>query len=154
MHARSPASGAGTGQGRGGQARCHATPRLCVRYQDFGVMESDMVTLLVGIASTGTVVLAAGLGWIVKVLFDIRKDMHAMETRLARRIGAVETRVGAVETGLAVLAERIDERTGALRALVEDRTHETHARMDRIELRIDSMGRPAETREKAAPVPA
>ena len=144
-----------------------------------------MVTLLVGIASTGIVVLAAGLGWIVKVLFGIRKDMgrefkevrsdmHAMETRLSGRVGAVETRIGAlemrvgalemrvgavetrvgsVESGLAVLAERIDERTRALRALVEDRTRETHARMDRVELRIDPVGRRAESHETAERVP-
>ena len=122
-----------------------------------------MVTLLVGIAGTGTMVLAAGLDWIVKVQFDIRKDMHAMENRLSGRIGkvesAIEKRIGKVESAIAVLAERIDERTKGLEARVDDRTRATERRTERLEVRFDhKFGRPTPTKtpekEKREKVPA
>ena len=71
----------------------------------------------------------------------LRTDMNAMETRLTDRIGRVES-------GLAVLAERIDERTRALRGLVDDRTRATEKRMDKLEVRIDHMAPAAKSPEK------
>ena len=109
-----------------------------------------MMILLVGIGGTGIAVFAGSLLWILKVLYDIRKDMHAMENRLTDRIGKVESslgdritkvenrltdRIGKVEsslgdritkmeTDIAVLAERIGERTKALKGQVDDRMRE------------------------------
>ena len=116
-------------------------------------MENDMMILLVGIGGTGIAVFAGSLLWILKVLYDIRKDMHAMENRLTDRIGKVESSLGdritkmenrltdritKMETDIAVLAERIDERTKALKGQVDDRTREnekwTEKWMERIEV--------------------
>ena len=98
-----------------------------------------MMILLVGIGGTGIAVFAGSLLWILKVLYDIRKDMHAMENRLTDRIGKVESSLGdritkvesslgnritKVETDIAVLAERIDERTKALKGQMDDRMRE------------------------------
>ena len=68
---------------------------------------------------------------------DVRSDMHAMENRLSERVDKVER-------DIAVLFERIDGRTKALKGLVDDRTRETKDRLARLEVWFDhKFGRPA-----------
>ena len=127
---------------------------------DFDAMENDMMALLSDWIPWGVFFLTfaglifAGVWKITRALDgfrvdlahefkDVRSDMHAMENRLSGRIGKVES-------AIAVLSERIDGRTKALKGLVDDCTRETKDRLARFEVRFDhKFGRsaPAKTPE-------